>query len=152
MASAAVHGLRLVAPLGHRQASPRLHVVERQLLGRRVVGVTTVLGLVALAVLLGLAVFHSALAEGQYQLSQVESDIEFERQSALELEYELEALSAPGHVELIAQGVLGLVSAAEPIDLPVNPAHIAATARVDDDVLNGSGTDWLALKQLLNAS
>jgi len=113
------------------------------------VGVTTLLGVVALAVLLGLALFHSALAEGQYRLSQVEADVESERQHIIDLQYELEALNAPSEVLLMAEGVLGLVSASEPIDLNVDPVHIDATARVQNETLNGQGTDWLTVRHLL---
>lgn len=150
MPSVAVPGLRLVgAPDALPRRAPLRLVGDGEQLGRRLVGVTTLLGVVALAVLLGLALFHSALAEGQYRLSQVEADVESERQHIIDLQYELEALNAPSEVLLMAEGVLGLVSASEPIDLNVDPLHIDATARVQNETLNGQGTDWLTVRHLL---
>ena len=110
---------------------------------------TTVAGVLALGVLLGLALFHSALAEGQYRLSQVQSEVTAERQRVVELQFELEAMNAPGEIEFVAHAVLGLVDAAEPIDLVVNPQHIGATARVHDDALGETDADWLSTKRLL---
>jgi hypothetical protein len=150
VATAAAPGLRLFPdPAEGRFAAPLRLVGERHQIGRRVVGLTTVLGVVALAVLLGLALFHSALAEGQYRLSQVDAEVEAQRQRAVELQFELETLNSPSAVELVAHGVLGLVSASEPTDLVVDPSHIIATARVDDEVLGVDVIDWLSTKQLL---
>ncbi|GEM_PF-1478718 len=148
--AAAAPGLRLVgAPNTSQRRAPLRLVGDGQQLGRRLVGVTTILGVVALAILLGLALFHSALAEGQYRLSQIQTDVEIERQRIIDLQFELEALNAPSEVQLMAEGVLGLVSASEPVDIDVEPTHIAAAARVDDESLNGHGTDWLTVKRLL---
>lgn len=153
MAYAAAPGLRLVTGIGEgRFAAPLRLVGERHQIGRRVIGLTTVFGVVALAVLLGLALFHSALAEGQYRLSQIDTEVEVERQRAVELQFALESLNSPSAVELVAHGVLGLVSADEPVDLVVDPAHIGATARVDDEVLSVAVIDWLSTKQLLTDS
>ena len=149
MATAAP-GLRLVHHLPGGRAAPLRLVGSREEIGRRLVGLTTVLGVLALAVLLGLALFHSALAEGQYRLSQIEGQVTAERERVVELQFELEALNAPSQVELIGQGVFGLVSSEEPVDLVVNPDHIGATARVADEALSGSGSDWLSTKPLLS--
>lgn len=149
MATVAAAGLRLIDGARDEAASALRLVGERQRLGRRLVGVTTVFGVLALAVLLGLALFHSALAEGQYQLSQLERDMAAERQMVVELQFELETLNSPGEVELVARGVLGLVEATNPVDLVVDPDHIGATASVDDDTLSESDSDWLSTKPLL---
>ncbi len=151
MSQAAAPGLRLVGAPPPPPSLPALRLVgERRNLGRRLVGITTLLGVLALAVLLGLAVFHSVLAEGQYRLSGLEEDIALERQELVALQFRLETMTSPSEVELMAQGVLGLRSATEPVDLTVDPSYIGATARASDDDLGGPTTDWLATKPLLS--
>ena len=146
MATAAAPGLRLI---GGGDDASGLHLVGKREIGRRLVGITTVLGVLALGVLLGLAVFHSELAEGQYRLAELDGEMQVERQRLIELQFQLESLHAPSEVELIAEGVLGLVSVAAPTDVTINPEHIDATARVEDDSLRANGNDWLETKTLL---
>lgn len=125
---------------------------SRDAVVRRIVGLATVLGGAALLILMGLAVFHSVLADGQYRLSRLERDINAERQRMVELQYELETLNTPMEVELMAEGILGLVSASEPIDISVSTTFIAATARVDAEVFDDGGVDWMSMKSLLTGN
>ncbi len=119
---------------------------------RRLVGVATAVGVAALAILMGLAIFHSVLADGQYRLNGLERDINAERQRMVELQYQIETLNTPMEVELMAEGILGLVSASEPIDVTVPPIFIAATARVHAEVLDDGGVDWMSMKSLLTGN
>ncbi len=119
---------------------------------RRLVGVATAVGVAALVILMGLAIFHSVLADGQYRLNGLERDIDAERQRMVELQYQLETLNTPMEVELMAEGILGLVSASEPIDVTVPPIFIASTARVDSEVLDDGGVDWMSMKSLLTGN
>ena len=141
MALAAVH---LAAA-----ATPPLPVSApaRRAVGLRLVGVTALLAAAVIAVLAGLAVFHSMLAAGQYRLQGLEWEIAAERERLIDLRYELQTLHGPAEVELMGVGALGLVSAADPIDLRIEPRHIASSApRRQADRRGG---DWLSIKTLL---
>ena len=91
----------------------------RRAVGLRLVGMTTLGAAVAIAVLAGLAVFHSWLAAGQYRLSELESEIAVERERLLDLRYELQTLHGPAEIELMGVGALGLIDASDPIDVRI---------------------------------
>lgn len=128
--------------------SPRLvHAPVGRAVGLRLVGVTALLAAAAIAVLAGLAVFHSMLAAGQYRLSELESEITAERERLIDLRYELQTLHGPAEIELMGVGALGLVSATDPIDVRIEPRHIAAVDSPQRSVHEGG--DWLSIKTLL---
>ena len=124
-----------------------VQVPARRAVGLRLVGITTLGAAVAIAVLAGLAVFHSWLAAGQYRLSELESEIAVERERLLDLRFELQTLHGPAEIELMGVGALGLIDAPDPIDVRIEPRHIApvdAPAEITHD-----GGNWLSIKTLL---
>ncbi|HCB33705.1 MAG TPA: hypothetical protein DEP66_00640 [Acidimicrobiaceae bacterium] len=120
--------------------------------GLRVVGVSVVMSVAALAVLMGLAVFHSVLASGQYRLSELETEVAAERSRLVDLQVELESLHAPSELQTMGEGALGLVAAEGPTDLAIAPDHIRAAAGAAGTGRAGGEADWLELKGLLSAS
>jgi hypothetical protein len=119
----------------------------RRAVGLRLVGVTALVAAAAITVLAGLAVFHSMLAAGQYRLSELESEIAVERERLIDLRYELQTLHGPAEIELMGVGALGLVSATDPIDVRIEPRHIAAVDPPQPSIHEGG--DWLSIKTLL---
>ncbi|WP_419841492.1 hypothetical protein [Candidatus Poriferisodalis sp.] len=147
MAVVAAHlGVASTMP-AQRQAPAQQQAPARRMVGLRVVGVAALCAAGAIAVLTGLAAFHSMLAAGQYRLSELESEIAVERERLIDLRYELQTLHGPAEIELMGIGALGLVNAADPIDLRIQPRHIAA-ADQSQPVAHQSG-DWLWIKSLL---
>ena len=129
-------------------APPSLvRVPARRAAGLRLVGVTALLAAAAITVLAGLAVFHSVLAAGQYRLSELESGIATERERLIDLRYELQMLHGPAEIELMGIGALGLVNAPDPIDVRIEPRHIAAVDPPQSSTRQGG--DWLSIKTLL---
>ncbi len=129
-------------------APPELvRIGGRRAVGLRLVGVTALLAAATIAVLAGLGVFHSMLAAGQYHLSELESEIAVERERLIDLRYELQTLHGPAEIELMGIGALGLVNAADPIDVRIEPRHIAAVSPSSRTAHQGG--DWLSIKTLL---
>lgn len=124
-----------------------VQVPARRAVGLRLVGITTLGAAVAIAVLAGLAVFHSWLAAGQYRLSELESEIAVERERLLDLRYELQTLHGPAEIELMGVGALGLIDAPDPIDVRIEPRHIAAVDAPAE--ITHDGGNWLSIKTLL---
>ena len=122
-------------------------VPARRAVGLRLVGITTLGAAAAIAVLAGLAVFHSWLAAGQYRLSELESEIAVERERLLDLRYELQTLHGPAEIQLMGVGALGLVDASDPIDVRIEPRHIAAVDASEE--ITHDGGNWLSIKTLL---
>ena len=156
MSSAVAPGLRVVLrtpavshPTEDTRAQLRV-VSERSEIGHRLVGVTTLLGVTALMVMLGLALFHNMLARGQYELSSLDAEVQVERNNLLDRRFQLESLSAPGEVELVARGALGLEAPVDPIDVVVSADVIRLVSSADDAVLNDRGEGWITLKTLLS--
>ena len=138
----------VAAHLGVPEAPAALvRVPARRAVGLRLVGITTLGAAVAIAVLAGLAVFHSWLAAGQYRLSELESEIAVEREHLLDLRYELQTLHGPAEIELMGVGALGLVDASDPIDVRIEPRHIAAVETSEE--ITHEGGNWLSIKTLL---
>ena len=130
------------------EAVPRgVQSPARRAAGLRLVGITALLAAAAIAVLAGLAVFHSMLAAGQYRLSELESEIATQREQLIDLRYELQILHGPAEIELMGVGALGLVNATDPIDVRIEPRHIAAVDPPQRSVHEGG--DWLSIKTLL---
>ncbi len=130
------------------EAAPRgVQSPARRAAGLRLVGVTALLATAAIAVLAGLAVFHSVLAAGQYRLSELESEIATQREQLIDLRYELQILHGPAEIELMGVGALGLVNATDPIDVRIEPRHIAAVGPPQRSI--HAGGDWLSIKTLL---
>ena len=125
----------------------RVQTPARRAVGLRLVGVTALLAAAAITVLAGLAVFRSVLAAGQYRLGELESQITAERARLIDLRYELQTLHGPAEIELMGIGALGLVSAADPIDVRIEPRHIASVGPSQQAAR--SGGDWLSIKTLL---
>ena len=130
------------------EAPPQLvRVPARRAAGLRLVGLTALLAAAAITVLAGLAVFHTMLAAGQYRLSELESEIATERDRLIDLRYELQTLHGPAEIELMGIGALGLVNASDPIDVRIEPRHIAALDLPRRSAHQGG--DWLSIKTLL---
>lgn len=149
MVAATAH-LATVPFTGAETAPVLVRVPARRTVGLRLVGFTALLAAATIAVLAGLAVFHSMLASGQYQLSELETEIALERERLIDLRFELQTLHGPAEVELMGVGALGLVSAADPIDVRIEPRHIAAVES-ESRTAHQSG-DWLSIKTLLTDS
>ena len=130
------------------EAPPQLvRAPARRAVGLRLVGLTALLAAAAITVLAGLAVFHTMLATGQYRLSELESEIAVERERLIDLRYELQTLHGPAEIELMGIGALGLVNASDPIDVRIEPRHIAAVDLPRRSAYQGG--DWLSIKTLL---
>ncbi len=130
------------------EAAPQLvRVPARRAVGLRLVGLTALLAAAAITVLAGLAVFHTMLAAGQYRLSELESEIAAERERLIDLRYELQTLHGPAEIELMGIGALGLVNASDPIDVRIEPRHIAVVDLPRRSAHQGG--DWLSIKTLL---
>lgn len=112
------------APRERREERPSLELVAAQRSRRRlrIAGITT-FGLV-FGSMLGLAVFHSVLVQGQLHVDQLDSQIraEQERQSALRLQ--VAQLGAPQRI-IVAAGEQGMVP---PDDRKFLPAIIPGSA------------------------
>ncbi len=138
----------LAASLDAHPASPVLVTnPARRAAGLRLIAITTFGATTFIAVLAGLAVVHSWLAAGQYQLSELESQISVERERLLDLRYELQTLHGPAEIELMSVGALGLVNASDPIDVRIEPRHIAAADAPEE--ITHDGGDWLSIRTLL---
>ncbi|WP_419945883.1 hypothetical protein [Candidatus Poriferisodalis sp.] len=138
----------VTAHLGAAHASAALvRVPARRAVGLRLVGITTLGVAAVIAVLAGLALFHSWLAAGQYRLSELESEIAVERERLLDLRYEMQTLHGPAKIELMGVGALGLVNASDPIDVRIEPRHIAAVD-ISEEIAHDGG-NWLSIKTLL---
>jgi hypothetical protein len=164
MSSIAAPGLRVVSsasvpasqrdepgnPGSGRRHGPDLRVVPEQSdFGHRVVGITTVLGVAALIVMLGLAMFHNMLAKGQYELTQLDEEVAIERNSLLDRRFQLESRSAPSEVETLGRGALGLEAPSEPIDIAVSAEVMRLVSSAEQSALDDHSGGWITLKPLL---
>ncbi len=125
---------------------------QRRSFGLRFVAVSVVLACAVLAVLLILAAFHTRLAAGQYQLVELETAVDSEREALIDLQVELKNAESPAKLEVLAEGALGLVAAENPVSLVISPEHILSASHTIELVDARIGTDWLSLKELLSAS
>jgi hypothetical protein len=130
--------LRLVVPEQRRRTSPVLLLVA---------------GTVIVA-LFGLAAFHNLMASAQYDLERVERELELEQARLVDLDFQIQKRNAPGEVEKLARGVLGMIDPSDAVDLNVTPALLAEvqTASTNIDRQLANSTDWATLKPLLGAS
>ncbi len=125
---------------------------QRRSFGLRLVAVSVVLACIFLAVLLILAAFHTRLAAGQYQLVELETAVAAESERLIDLQVQLKNAESPAKLEVLAEGVLGLVAAENRVNLVIKPEHILSASHTIEVVEARVGTDWLALKELLGAS
>ena len=112
------------APQSDRHRSRRLTVVP----AARPHRVPFVVGVVMTALILvafGFAAFHTALAETQYDLEQVERELQLDQQRLADLQFQLVEYNSPAEIELLARGVLGLVDPEIPVDLVVSEELMA---------------------------
>lgn len=88
---------------------------------RRLRNLTRLLTVVTIAgffgVLFGLAAFHASLAQGQYELDELEDQLTELAERRVELELTAQRLESPDRVATIARDVLGLVSPEHTEDL-----------------------------------
>lgn len=76
--------------------------------------------LVVLASLFSLAVFHTWMAETQFELDDVEGQLAVQRGRLADLEFQVERYNAPGSVEGLARGQLGMIDPGEPRDILIS--------------------------------
>lgn len=117
------------APEPAPQQRPDLRVVPAPR-PRRLRHLTRILSIVTVAaffgVLFGLAAFHASLAQGQYELGELETRLEQLAEDRIELELAAQELESPGRVAQIAQEILGLVSPEHTEDLYPTAGEAAA--------------------------
>ena len=149
MNSSGAPGLRAVPDFSILEPRP-LRLVRTEVdFGRRVVGVTTVLGVAGLVVLLGLALFHNVLAQGQFKLTELEVEVAAEQELLIDSRFRLEELRSPSEIERVAQDVLGLQVPVEPVDVVVSRSIIEQVASAMAEPLDLHGEDWVTVKPLL---
>lgn len=123
------------APLTDRHRAGRLTVVP----AARPHRVPFLIGVVLTALVLvafGFAAFHTALAETQYELEQVERELQLDRQRLESLQFQLDEFNSPAKIEQSARGILGLVDPEDPVDLVVSDELLA---EVTGAVTTGGG-------------
>lgn len=130
--------LRLVAPKSRRRRSPALMVVAATVI----------------VALFGLAAFHNLMAGAQYDLERLERELDLEQARLVDLEFQIEQHNAPGSIELLARGALGMIDSPDAVDLVVQSDLLAEV----QTVAGGQSTeadlaaDWSTVKPLLGAS
>lgn len=149
MTASGAPGLRAVPDFSSFEHRP-LRLVRTEVdLGRRVVGATTVLGVAGLVVLLGLALFHNVLAQGQFKLAGLEAEVAAEQELLIDTRFRLEELRSPSEIERVAQDILGLQVPVEPVDVVVSRNVIEQVASAVAEPLDLHGEDWVTVKPLL---
>lgn len=108
---------------------PHLRVVPAPR-SRHLRGLTRLLTVITVAgffgVLFGLAAFHASLAQGQYELGELETRLQELAEQRVELELAAQELESPERVATIARDVLGLVSPERTRDLYPSADRAAA--------------------------
>lgn len=144
-------------PARQRIGGPHLRLVTREGRRRRTSPVLALVALTVIAALFGLAAFHNLMATAQYDLERLERELELEQARLVDLEYQVEQLNAPGKVEQLARGALGMIDPTDAVDLVVDPAllaevHLADAASREAAPGADGDIDWATLKPLLGAS
>jgi len=124
----------------------------RKPLARRFVSATAFLGGLTLLVLFVFAILQSLSDGVHFELQNIGEQIESERTELRKLQIELDRRQAPQEIFRWSDGVLGLVAAAEPTIIRVDPAYISASANVSLDTGTRSSSDWQSVKTLLTDS
>jgi cell division protein FtsL len=116
------------APRAARRLRPNLRIVRVEGVSRRA-RLTRMLGLATVAgifgVLFGLAAFHAELAQGQYQLDELERRLVTLTEQRTELELEAEELESPDRIAAIARDLIGMVSPETVHDIYPSPKAAA---------------------------
>tara|TARA_B100001778_G_scaffold312678_1_gene296564 strand:- start:904 stop:1398 length:495 start_codon:yes stop_codon:yes gene_type:complete len=103
-------------------------IVRKSLVGSMgswVVGVTTILGVLTLMVLLGLAVIQTMITERHVELTSLQTEIS-EIQSLIGgLELQDQNARTPIRVEHLAEGYYAAIKAESPTQIQVRSAHLA---------------------------
>jgi cell division protein FtsL len=98
-------------------------------------GLATVAGI--FGVLFGLAAFHAELAQGQYELDELERRLVALNEQRIELELEAEELESPDRIAAIARDQIGMVSPEAIHDIYPSAQ---ATAGILGELDEGGGT------------
>jgi len=124
------------APKQARRVRPTLRLVRSEGVSRRA-RLTRMLGLATVAgifgVLFGLAAFHAELAQGQYQLDDLERHLVALTEQRTELELQAEELESPDRIAAIARDQIGMVS-------PESVHDIYPSARAAAGILGATDT------------
>ncbi len=92
---------------------------------RRIPVFALLVSLVVLGSLFSLAVFHTWMVETQFELNDIEGRLAVQRGRLADLEFQVERYNAPGSVEGLARGQLGMIDPGEPVDILVTPELMA---------------------------
>lgn len=88
--------------------------------------------LVVLGSLFSLAVFHTWMAEAQFELDDVEGSLAVQRGRLADLEFQVESYNAPGTVAGLARGELGMIDPGEPVDILISPDLMAEIGTAEE--------------------
>lgn len=122
----------------------RLQVASRRRSARALLVVT---GLLVIASLFGVVVFHAVLVSGQGRLDGLQQQVAEEQSRYQALRLEVAELEAPGRIVEVAQGRLGMVSPSEIRYLTPVPL---STATPDPEPASASASaPWATIKPLL---
>ncbi len=94
-------------------------------MGSRVVGVTTILGVLTLMVLLGLAVIQTMISERHVELTNLQAEIAEIQSSIGALELEAQNARTPIRVEHLAEGYYAAIKAESSTQIQVRSTHLA---------------------------
>ena len=93
--------------------------------GSRLVGITTVLGVITITIILGHALFNAKLKTQVVEIDRLEKQIALQQESVRELRLKYENAVAPLKIERLAYGQLALLPAESAIQIRLRPEHIA---------------------------
>tara|TARA_Y100000766_G_scaffold283806_1_gene300455 strand:+ start:1678 stop:2169 length:492 start_codon:yes stop_codon:yes gene_type:complete len=94
-------------------------------MGSRVVGVTTILGVLTLMILLGLAVIQTMITERHVELTNLQAEIAEIQSSIGALELEAQNARTPIRVEHLAEGYYAAIKAESSTQIQVRSTHLA---------------------------
>jgi len=93
-------------------------------IGTRVVGVTTILGVLTLIILFGLAVIQTMITERHVELTNLQAEIAEIHSSIEELELQAQNARTPIRVEHLAEGYYAAIKAESSTQIQVRSTHL----------------------------
>lgn len=125
MAVAVAVDLPIAADLIDVADAPRIRVRrDSGYIGTRVVGITTILGVLTLMVLFGLAVIQTMITERHVELTNLQAEIAEIHSSIEELELEAQNARTPIRVEHLAEGYYAAIKAESSTQIQVRSTHL----------------------------
>ena len=94
-------------------------------LGSRLVGITTIFGVIALTIILGHALFNARLKTQVVEISRLDQQIALQEESVRELRLRYENAVAPLKIERVAYGQLALLPAESATQIRLRSGDIA---------------------------